>query len=354
MSSLLQQLQQFTSEIFANEKITVDEEIRKSGATVVGEIIKNGFALRKESDKKARSIFVKIQASAERKTVDDVAKTTGHSETNTTTTSTAIEKDTVVREAYVKLQVASEKAIVDRLDAPKDLGRIAKSIWIIHTPTIATPCTNTGIATPKLLAEEIMQDESRRHLTLERTAIIRDYLKAGGVLIVAYNKAEREIKLNEKGETIIAGRTPAQIAIYETLIKEYPTQIIDFQMDIAGRKAKLNLPDDKYPEDMIGATYLVEDSFGQRFEMTNRGVQANAPRDDAEWGVWMQNRSQSVKEVTMRMAKVFSFLQNAGLNAVLDAHATKHNINQDDFAPLLNRYMSLEIDSSKGVGCRVQ
>jgi len=343
MTSLLKELQAFTHAVFKNDKLVRDELVRKSGTEVLGEVEFKGYAVRKNlTDKQARSVFVNIQASAERKTVDDVAKATG---ANSKEISIAKEEDKVVRTAYVSLQAASEKAITERISAAKDLGRIAKSIWIIHTPLIATPCVTDGKPTPHLLAEEIMQDEARRQLTLSRAEIIRDYLKAGGVLVIGYNAKEREQKCDEQGKEISPGRTKAQIDIYEALRKEYSKQIIDFPMD---------LKDQPYPDDMIGATYLVEDTYGHRFEMTNRGVQAIKPRDDAEWGVWMQNRLQPVTEVTQRMGKVFSFLQKAGLGPVLDKHAREHHFNQDDYAPLLNRYMSLQIDPDKGAGCKIQ
>jgi hypothetical protein len=345
MSSLLQELQAFTDAVFENDKLVAEELVRLNGKEVLGEVKSKGFAIRKNlTDKQARSVFVTIQASAERKTVDDVAKATGTINLKSEV-SIVKEEDVVARKAYVSLQVASEKAITDRLSAAKDLGRIAKSIWVIHTPVIATPCVTDGTPTPNLLAEEIAKDEARRKLTLSRAEIIRDYLKAGGVLIVAYNACEREEKLDDKGTVIAPGRTKAQIAIYEALRKEYPKQIIDFPMELKGQP---------YPDDMIGATYLVEDTYGQRFEMTNRGVQANKPHDDAEWGVWMHNRTQAVPEVAQRMGKVFSFLQKSGLNTVLDNHARENKINQDEYAPLLSRYMSLEIDTNKGFGCKVQ
>ncbi|MCS5709967.1 hypothetical protein [Candidatus Berkiella aquae] len=365
MSSLLEELQSFTMAVFDNPQMITDEAVRESGKEVLGEIKAKGFVVRKHLlDKQARNVFVTIQASAERKAVDDVAKATGTTTAEATQTSsssssvpsssTAIAEDKVIRKAYVELQTVSEKVIVDRLNAVKDLGRIAKSIWIIHTPMIATPCVTDGTPTPKLVAEEIIKDDARRNLTLSRAAIIRDYLAAGGVLITAYDGAQREEKLAEDGTVVSSGRTKVQIEIFEKLKEQFPTQIIDFPMDLKTRQAKLGLNAAVYPDEMIGATYLIEDTYGQRFEMTNQGVQAIQPRDDAQWGVWMQNRSHPVLEVSKRMAKVCGFLQNAGLNQVLAEHALKHNINQDDFAPLLNRYFSLEIDAEKGIGCGIQ
>lgn len=362
MHSLLDQLQAFTAAVFDDDKLIPEATVRESGKEVLQEVKTKGFAIRKDlADKNARAIFVSIQASAERKTVDDVAKATGTifgcpeggTDKGLLQAATAAGKDEVMRQAYVSLQGASEKAMVDRISTAKALGRIAKSIWIIHTPMIATPCVTDGKPTPQLLAEEILKNEALRKLTLSRAEIIRDYLKAGGVLIVAYNSAEREEKRDETNKVIAPGRTKEQIAIFEKLKEEFKQQIIDFPIDIRGRKAKLGLNDDKYPDDMIGATYLVEDTFGQRFEMTNRGVQANAPHE-AQWGVWMQNRSQNAPVVCARMAKVFSFLQNAGLNVALDKHAREHKINPDDFAPLLSRYLSLEINAESGIGCKIQ
>ena len=332
--SFLDQLHEFTTQVFKDEAITKDVDVRTSGNAVVVEIKSKGYAIRKEmADKQARSVFVQIQASSERIAVDEVAKTTT--------------SDEVARKAYVQLQSATEKAITDRLHAVNTLGRMARSVWIIHTPTIATPCVTNGIPTPNLLAEDIMKDEARKNLTLSRATIIRDYLQAGGVLIVAYDSAHE------------GGRTPEQRDIYQKLIAQYPQQIIDFPIDINTKQAKLELATPDYPLDLIGATYLLEDTHHQTFEMTNLGVQANDPRlkdpdNNATWGVWMQNRSQPIPEVTQRMGVVFDFLQKAGLNQVLHNHAKQHNINTDEYARLLSRYMSLEIDPKKGVGCKIQ
>ncbi len=370
--TLLEELQNFTTSVFSTERLVPEEPVRESGKVVMAEIKSKGFAIRKNQlDKQARSVFVTIQASAERKAVDDVAKATTDAPKQLpevkvekpleSPASNAVGSDEVVRKAYVSLQTASEKAIVDRISAVKALGRIAKSIWIIHTPTIATPCVTEGTVTPSLLAEEIMKDETRKALTLSRASIVRDYLKAGGVLVVAYDKDQREEKLDAANKVIVAGRTPKQIEIFEQLKKEFPAQIIDFPMGINEKKAQLGLKDpqnpDKfatYPDDMIGATYLIEDTYGQRFEMTNLGVQANNPHDDATWGVWMQNRSNSVPEVTQRMSKVLSFLEKAGLNQALDKHAQQYKINPDDFAPLFSRYLNLQVNADSGIGCRMQ
>ncbi len=336
LPSLLRQLQDFTEEAFKDITLTPEESVRISGASVMSEIRKNGFALRNHlSDKEARSVFVTIQTSAERKAIDHVAKITG-----------------ILPAASV--QAAVKRKITERLSATKD-EKIAKSIWIIHTPTIATPCVTVGSPTPQLLAEEIMNNPVLKSLTLSRANIIRDYLKAGGILIVAYDKAQRQEVIDPATKAIVAkGRTADQVAIFEQLKAAYPKQIIDFPIDLKSKQEKLKLATASYPLDMIGATYLMEDTFGKKFEMTNLGVQANDPRNDATWGVWMQNRSEAVPEVTQRMAIVFSFLQNAGLNQVLNTHAQRFGIDPDEFSPLLSRYMSLEVGLAKSTDCKVQ
>jgi hypothetical protein len=219
---------------------------------------------------------------------------------------------------------------------------------------IATPCVTEGKPSPQLLANEILQDETRRNLTLMRATIIRDYLRAGGVLIVAYNKAERQEILDDAKKVVQKGRTAEQVAIFEKLKAEYPKQVIDFPMDLKAHQARLKFSDQNYPIDMIGATYIMEDTAGDIFEMTNLGVQANEPRKDATWGVWTQTRSHEIPDVRKRMGKVMQFLQNAGLNQVLCEHAEHHKINPDQFAGLLSRYISLEIDFERGTGCKMQ
>lgn len=321
MPLLIQQLHQYMESVFTDEQIISDEVIRKEGLEVVSDLKKYHFVLRNHmTDKNARSIFVKIQESSERKATDEILKTTH---------GTGPDKST--REAFVGLQQSSESKIVQHIVSEKKLGKLAQSIWIIHTPTIATPCVSDGTPTPNLMTEEVMSDEKRKALTLSRANIIRDYLEAGGVLIVAYDATQ------------VKQRNEKQLGIYEKLKLQYPKQLIDFPMQLKT----------SYPDEMIGATYIMQDT-DSKFEMTNLGVQANATRDDATWGVWMHNRQTAVAEVTQRMCKVMSFLNAAGLNQVLSTHAQKHNIDPDDFAGLLSRYISLEIDSKDGVSCRMQ
>ncbi len=319
--SLLIQLHDYMEAVFNDQQIIPEEVIRKEGLQVVSDLKKYNFVLRNHmTDKNARSIFVKIQESSERKATDEILKTTH-----------GMGPDEDMRKAFVGLQQSSESKIVDHLVSEKKLGKLAQSIWIIHTPTVATPCVSDGTPTPNLMTDEIMSDEKRKALTLSRANILRDYLEAGGVLIVAYDATQVKV------------RTEQQLAIYEKLKNQYPRQIIDFPMKLG----------DIYPENMIGATYLIQDSES-KFEMTNLGVQANATHDDATWGVWMHNRKSAVLDVTKRMGAVMSFLSVAGLSQVLSNHAQQHNIDPDEFAGLLSRYVSLEISPKDGISCKIQ
>lgn len=321
MSSLLDQLHQFMDTVFTNETLVPEEIIREQGKEVVAELKKQGFVLRDHwADKNARSIFVKIQESSERKAVDELNSQSG-----------GTGSDESMRKAFVSLQETSEKKMVDSL-VINESNKLANSIWIIHTPTIATPCVTDGTPTGKLMAEEILKDEQRMALTLSRAHIIRDYLKAGGVLVIAYNAKQKQ------------DRTAEQLAIYNKLLEEFPKQLIDFPMDLK----------EPYPNNLIGATYIMEDSERNKFEMTNLGVQANAPKENATWGVWMQNRKKPSIEANKRLCEVFSFLSKSGLAKVLDHHAQKYQIDPDQFAALLARYMSFELDPEKGTGCKVQ
>lgn len=321
MSSLITELHEFMESIFNDKEIVTEEMVRDKGLEVLNDLKKFGFVTRNNwIDKYARSVFVKIQESAERKATTEILKTTQGKGA-----------DEVMRSNFVNLQQSSERKIVDHLQSEKELGKLAQSIWIIHTPTVATPCVTDGTITEKLFSEEIMSDEKRKQLTLSRANTIRDYLQAGGVLIVAYDSKQKN------------ARTEKQLEIYDTLRNQYAKQIIDFPMELMA----------DYPDEMIGATYIIEDEK-DKFEMTNLGVQANATRDDATWGVWMHSRKSAVLDVTQRMCKVMSFLNQAGLNHVLAKHAQLHNIDYDEFAGLLARYISLEINPENGVGCKMQ
>jgi len=282
-------------EILKSSETHFIENKTQSGEDAIFGIKEHGFYIKQEGGEQARPVFVGLQAVAERAGVNAL----------------------VTQNRALSHQVKTEKEMVDALASKKGI----KSVWIIHTPVIATPCVTEGQTTEGLLAKEIEQNEKLKALTLSRASIIRDYLEQGGKLIIAYNQDQ-------------PGRTSEQIAIYEKLKTKYAKQIVDFSMALGK---------DKYPEDFIGATYLMEDPEGNWFEMTNRGVQANAPKE-AEWGIWVQDSKKRMETVGARMKHIINFLADQKMGEALE----KAGVDKDAFSPL-QRYMKLELknESSK-------
>jgi hypothetical protein len=192
-----------------------------------------------------------------------------------------------------------------------------QSIWIIHTPTIATPLVTMGELSPTLAATN--QDQARIKIALERAHILRDYLANGGTVVTVYAQD------NKTGKN---GRTPEQLDIFEKLKQEFPLNVVE--CPIAADK----LPGKQFPAHLVGATYLVQGQDGEIFMMTNRGAQLNTAKT-ATWGLWLSAQSENNVNVAQKFQEVSQFLNEVGLHDALMQHAKQHGIATEKYlAPL--------------------
>ncbi|MBI2792699.1 MAG: hypothetical protein HYX61_12140 [Gammaproteobacteria bacterium] len=224
--------------------------------------------------------------------------------------------DKEMRTVFGQIQFHLEQQLIDR---NKEFP-FGSAVWIIHTPDIATPLVTTGILTENLISKDILLDNDRTRIdtALARAKIIRDFLAKGGIVIAAHQANSL--------------RSQEQIAIFSSLKKQYPTQIIDFIIDEAC------LPEKKYPENRLGATYLMQLPTGEIVEMTNQGAQINTSLI-ATWGVWMQEGHHSNQAVEKRLQENIEFLFTNGLQDVLKRHAKLQGIAPEKYLTRFTRYM---------------
>lgn len=204
------------------------------------------------------------------------------------------QQDKTARTTFVEIQAELERQMIKTLS-----HKGTKALWILHTPSIATPVVtegglSEGLVSPAILKEK---DSDRLKTALDRAKLIRLFLNKGGIVVIAYAQDNLQ-------------RTPSQIAIFEALKKQYPKQLIDFPI------AMKHFVDGKYPLDKIGATYFLQEAQGV-VEITNRGLQISDARNDATWGLWLQERQQPHSTVSKRLSEVLSFLEQAGLREKL-------------------------------------
>lgn len=213
---------------------------------------------------------------------------------------------------FRQLQAHIESTFINNLQ-PNSFG---KAILIIHTPAIATPLVTQGELIPDLASAEILadQDKTRIKTALSRAKLMRDFLAKGGIIIATYEEK------NDKK------RTQAQIDIFKALKKQYPTQLIEFPL------AHL-------PQEMIGATYLIEIPTGDVFEMTNHGVQINDTGSALTWGIWLQTRNQKHTQVNSRLCTVFHYLFANGLQDIIAQQAKAQGIAPKKYLALMERYL---------------
>ncbi|QVL57082.1 MAG: hypothetical protein KFB93_06790 [Simkaniaceae bacterium] len=188
-------------------------------------------------------------------------------------------KDAEVRPLFVTAQGDFERTLALFLKEKK-----VKFIGgVIHTPTPTTALCTKGEISENLVNESIMRDQRRLYTVMKRPGIIREFLKNGGRLIVAYPEKGRE------------KRTPEQLALFEEAKATY-----------RGIKDS-PLPIDELDPEMIGATYYIRTNDNEDFAFAIMARQANAPEDDQTWALWFGSRDDL--EVTERMTAFNLFIK---------------------------------------------
>lgn len=192
-------------------------------------------------------------------------------------------RDEELRPLFVNAQADFELALVYWLKNKQ----IEECTCIIHTPAPPTPlCTNGEVSTG--LVDSTISDDAERLLTIKkRPDIIREYLDAGGHLLAIYPQNGRTLRSEE------------QLAVFDDLIEKYP------------RLKAIELDTDQIPNDLSGATYLIQVSDSKEYVLSIRSYQANCPVD-GKWAIWFGSLQDPV--ITERFEKILSLLKSQRLS----------------------------------------
>ncbi|MCE5318457.1 MAG: hypothetical protein LLG04_13990 [Parachlamydia sp.] len=188
--------------------------------------------------------------------------------------------DKEVRPNFVTLQAIVEQVLSQNLNK-----EIVSLTGVIHTPQPATPlCTKEDMLSPELVAPSIAQDPARLATVKGRTTIVRDFLRRGGNLYVAYP---------EKG---LLERKPDQQAIYKNELQIFHEHLHDHPLKI-----------DEIPVELHGALYFFTSKDGENLVFAIKMTQAKNPEETGHFGLWMGPASHPA--VKKRTEHVMDFVQ---------------------------------------------
>lgn len=194
--------------------------------------------------------------------------------------------DKEVRPSFVALQAVLEHVLAGELQS-----HIKALKGIIHTPMPATPLCSTGEISKKLVDLSIESDPARLFTVKARTTIVREYLSKGGYLYMVYPKSG------------YAKRTDEQQRIYQQELNLHPKNLFDIPLD-----------SESMPHDLIGATYLFEDSAGSQFVFAIKMTQAKDAGELGHFGLWFGSPTHPA--VQKRLQAVFAFLEQHHVHIV--------------------------------------
>lgn len=203
--------------------------------------------------------------------------------------------DDKLRLKYVPAQASIEHALY--LTILLHTGQTKPTfVGAIHTPTPATPlCTPAkGEIILTLLDPAIQNDREKIKTVADRTQTVRG-LATVGTLYIAYPKGGLEKRKEEEQNA------------YKEALSQYP-------------KLKDTVLNEQLPDDMTGASYVLEMQDGVQILFSLRGAQANNPTGNT-WGIWLG--SKFYPEVLERMNHVSSTLQNLGAPQMWNLEASK-------------------------------
>jgi hypothetical protein len=119
---------------------------------------------------------------------------------------------------------------------------------------------------------------------VKRHSIIRALLQTGGTILVAYPAVARE------------RRSKAQLAIFDNLLEKYRKNLYDMPMGCL-----------EVAPEMVGATYLFENSEGKWYTLSIRFTQAIDPSALCLAAMWLGNVEKG--PAAERLAQVSAYLQ---------------------------------------------
>lgn len=190
--------------------------------------------------------------------------------------------DADFRHLYVNLQGLIEYSLAQEKDI--------KITGIIHTATPPTPLRTDGtILHEGLVAEAIAKNPKLIETVTKRANILRQFLASGKRLYAYYPSSALSPSLSG-------------IDIYRDLLNTYKACLMDRPFD-----------GDFPKKDLTGATYLIEipEPDNTRFELyvfSIMALQANDPKDDAQWAMWFGPISDP--KVEERYNQILSFLRS--------------------------------------------
>lgn len=166
--------------------------------------------------------------------------------------------DKDVRPYFVAIQAVVEHVLASLL---KDHVKTLKGV--IHTPMPATALCTQGEISKELVDPTIESDPARLFTVKARTTIVRDYLFKGGDLYIVYPNDS-----NEK-------RTEEQQQIYQQELANYQNHLFDSPLNCSN-----------IPTELIGAIYLFEDEFKNKYIFAIKMTQAKDPQEIGNFGLW--------------------------------------------------------------------
>lgn len=222
--------------------------------------------------------------------------------------------DGEARSVLVDFQKYAERTIQIMLSN----GELAGSAGCIHTKIPSTPLrTKDDEQAKEIVSESVAKDVQLLATVTNRRAVLRDYIRSGGVLVCAYSETQFEdfkSKNQETGERF-----------YRSFVGQSGGLLIDKPLAIADL-------DDQYS----GATYLVQDKQGGQHMFSLMAYQAHDTKDQRQWGLWCGQvkdvskvgvGTEMVKagNVAARKDKICDFLKENGvdLEALLAQNVVK-------------------------------
>ncbi len=193
--------------------------------------------------------------------------------------------DKDIRSAFVTIQAVVEQAVLQSLKK----GEMVEFVGSIHTPSPTTAlCTQGGMRQP-LVLKEVAQDLDTIATMQKRVHTLRELLQNRAVLLIVYP---------EQG---FFKRTEEQRQVYQKELANFPDTLIDFAIE------------KDIPRDLIGATYLFEDSEGKKYVFSIQATQANDVQEGFPWKLWLDQIDS--EECSKRIQRVDQFLvENTGLS----------------------------------------
>ena len=205
--------------------------------------------------------------------------------------------DENARPGFVSFQAFSEATIAAELKK----GHVKSAVGIIHTPVPATPLRVDGTNTEGLVNDDIAADLVRLATVLKRANIVRDFMKAGGVLVSYYPKSALD-------------NPPEGMKTFERETYTYP-------------KTLVNAAVGNFDPKMTGASYIITENDGTVSAFSLMAYQANTVEEhDRTWAVWLgepennalvQQRLEAVREmVEPRGVDIDTLMRTSQLEAL--------------------------------------